>query len=523
MQRVRDSLKLLAALFMVAAILISPHILIKGFIVFDTYPYTADVAFLINHGHIAWIHRLGTTPGYAIIYAIFSLVTNLSPYILVKAFPTFILITMAPLLASIPRNKKLRPLMVVLPFAFFINQPINFHRATLFLPYIPLAILLLKHSLKRRELRMLPLVALTFTSASSVYPMTLIIMPMLIVGLSLIMLVGVRKASTNNLSLRGLSMYVLVFIFSTLMYYMFFSLGGFIVNKDLQYILGNILNELKHLVIKPPTEIIHQGAYMAQGVTTEVKLVMILRVAVLGAITLMTSLCVFIWLLKTKQKQLFRAFLAYLWLIALTSLGAASFLLHYKGFPLKFLYEYVLLSAITFVVLLEELVIHTPVRRLIKVVIPAILAATLVFMPLISYASLPIIHPQLAELEASKFAARFCEWTYEKPHCNKLVYVEYSSPWNLDLLAYGRNVISFMQTDYSTLIDEIKLQDIVSNYPILITSRFILRDYYIVHEVRHSVVLSNAIKRLLCTKSLVYSSIGKDLSLRSVEYSLLFV
>lgn len=286
--------------------------------------------------------------------------------------------------------------------------------------------------------------------------------------------------------------------------------------------MGNIIRDIKHVTIKPPTEIIHQGIYMASGVTPEVWMVSILRVMPLSILTLEVLVCLIVWLVRGERKLL-SSYLASTWLSAFTVLGAAAFLLGYKGFLLKFPYEYALLSTITLVLLLESITTHTSAGKVVKNIIFPALFIVLLCTPITSYAALPIIHPQATEIHASKFIINLHDWSHTMPYYNKVAYIEYSAPWSLDILITREDSMSFTQLGYNTLIDRAKLEKAIANYPIIIvTSRFMLRDYYIVHEKTHAEVLSNVVEYLSQTRNLVYNSMGRNINIEIIEYSMIY-
>jgi len=523
-RKVTNPLKLVLSYFILATVLIPPHIIVKEFIVFDTYPYAADATYLLKHGHIAWIHRLGTTPGYAITYAALGLISGLNINTLIKAYSLFILASLPILLASVPRSNIAKITLLILPFVFFPTQPINFHRATMFLPYIPLVILILKLNLERQRYGLL-LGILVVIAAASVYPMTAILVFLMAVTLALIVVLEIiitHGSAQSYHNTKAISTFILGSLLATLIYYTFFSLGGYTMNKDFLYMLGNAISDIKRILISPPTEIVHQGIYSAQDITPELKFVVMLRTFSLVILTLMTLSSCLLWLFKAKR-SMFQLYLICLWLVTLLTLGIASFLLHYKGFLLKFPYTYVLLSCITLTVSLETMNVPTSVGKYLRVLMPLVLTIQLLIIPLTSYASLPIIHLQVTELEASRYIIRHYIWAYTEPQCNKLYYIEYSSPWNFDLLAYDKDIMSFAQVPYNALLNISEFEKLVDHHPILITSRLILRDYYIVQPTSHAPLLDQAIVHLTHSKNLVYVSVGSNEYMGgSREFALLY-
>lgn len=401
-----------------------------------------------------------------------------------------------------------------MPFAFFINQPLNFHRATLFLPYILLILLLLKLCLKGHK-HVLVLTPLISISASSTYPMTLILIVFLAISLLLESIFKTILYKTLFCSqpyrAKFLWLFILLALTGVLIYYLFFSPGGYLVNKDLSYIIRNVLHDLRHLLLAPPTEIVHQGAYMARDITSRFALIVKLRLYTLTILTLMTlSLCSLYILYMLKKRSLlkydiFHRYLIILWVVVLLTLVVASFALQYKGFVVKFHFMYVLISCVTLLALLDHLHTCTKTRQnIFNAIIFMVLLTQLLIIPLTSFASLPIIHPPIVEEEGFRYVIKYHQKEYIDPKHNKLLYVEYSAPWNIDLLTCGVDFISINPIPYHVLIDEIKLKNI--KHPILVTSRFMLRDDYIVKTPTHKEVLKETLHILYSSKNLVYNA-----------------
>lgn len=505
-------IKILLSFIIISLVLVLPQLVIKEFIVFDTYSYSADAMYLIKNNHISWMHRLGTTPGYALVYASLSLVSGMDIFKLVKIYPIFIIATFYTIIIALPRQTSSKVLVILLTM-FFMYQPINFHRSTMFLPFEALILFLLSLYLRNPQSykALVPVIVLVAFASSSTYSMTLIFSVFLIIARILLyiptlMRLGMPKLVVRRLYLKPLNQFILVFSASTLAYYTFYTLGGYIINHDFQYIIRILNNYLRNVLISSPIEGIRQGMWHASGLTNELKVITILRLGLYGFLLLVTLSMILYYVVKERSfLNPFPTFLSCLWITALSGILIASVFLHYKLFILKEHYMTGILSIVTIAILFERLKSKFFTKFLSKIIFSMLIIAIMI-TPLTSYASLPITHPSAVEMNANIYVLKYSEWRFNDPKHRIVAYGEYSAPWNLDALLTGEDFMSFKCLGRDGLANKNVLIDTMYKYPIIIVSRLLLRDYYIVVKPNHNIVLWNAIKLLNNNVNLLYYS-----------------
>jgi hypothetical protein len=204
----------------------------------DQYPYLAEAYWIYLHGRIFSVHYLSTVPGLGLSYGILEIVTDLSPFIISKAFSFIqaiaLVVMLAPLSKKLTGNEALLPLLF-LSLNYFIQINI-FHRATLHFTYMLILLYLVFTALNSQHLewRCTLASAIVFSSMVLTYPGSGFILTT-IIGAYLLLYI-VRKTSSASLKLP-------VIVFSII----FGAWYGYVAWSELR-IVGSIWSSLAEVL-----------------------------------------------------------------------------------------------------------------------------------------------------------------------------------------------------------------------------------------------------------------------------------
>jgi hypothetical protein len=372
----------------------------------DQYPYLAEAYWIYLYGKISSIQYLSIVPGLGLSYGIFEIVTDLSPFIMSKAFSfiqaIMLVIMLVPLSKKLTGDEALLPLLF-LSLNYFTNIISTFHRAGLHFTYTLILLYFVFTTLSHQNLKWRCALASTIVFGAMVltYPGSGFILTA-IIGAYLLLYIT-RKAPPASLKLSAV---VFSIIFSV--WY------GYVAWSELR-VVGSIwscLADVLQLELSFEESMTHP---FTAGLTPLFRTLVYVRLIIEGGVIatgFLIALYKYISVIMSRFREGRDSDIPFAYMLTLASLIAPApwLLTDWSRWSFyHFSHYFLLFSLMSFLYYIYS---QRHLRRsmnLLPIKMLAIIAitSTLLLVPLLRYASLPYLSVTTPELHSTFFVHKY--------------------------------------------------------------------------------------------------------------------
>lgn len=483
-------------------IILTPSVMLVNPWHMDAYPFVSEAVYVERNGQLADFHYLSESPALGLVFGSFLLITGISPFLLMKIYPSLIVTILVLITYSIAEKMKIgKKSLVIAPLCLVaIMWPNAFHvsRQSFSLVYylaswLFLSVLILQRKDRRISLLLGTQIVLMVMShpATPVFFVANLIAVAIIGGI-------LRKLRAGEIKL----------ITYTLLFCTFFWLlwNSLVATGEGIHVVNNIITNLFNSLLTSPAEVsgtskIFSGYTSIYRSIIDVRLFLTLLVSVSGFLLL---LIIYRYCESLKKKRASVMLMGWI----LSNLFS-SVPLMYGGLP--YFYRPVLFTFISFAplggLIYETVKVKSlnmkglksaKMKKIMKSIFVVIFILTPSFLaPIIKYAPLPFLYPTTRELSTITFMNLHLAGA-------DVTILEVTTPWGYSYLC-GLNETNYRLVG-KDLFSNGSLNPRVTGTPLVVTYRLVIRDAFWSYEPSMLQIVENVTRTFPGTHNKVYDS-----------------
>lgn len=479
-------------------IILTPSVMLVNPWHMDSYPFVSEAVYVERNGRLADFHYLSESPALGLVFGPYLLITGISPFDLMKIYPSLIVTILVLIMYSIAEKMKIgKKSLVIAPICLVaIMWPNAFHvcRQSFSLVYYLASWLFLSVLiLQRKDRRISLMLGIQIILMVISHPATPLFFVANLIGVAIIGGI-LRKLRSGEIKI----------ITYTLLFCTFFWLlwNSTIATKgDGIRVFSNIMTTLFNSLMTSPAEVsgaskIFIGYTSIYSSIINLRLFLTLVVSVSG---ILLPLIIYRYYESPRNKKI--SVMLTGWIL---SNMASAIPLMYSGLPyfarpaLFTFISWAPLGGLVYVTIDMKGLKSPKIKKIIKSVFLVIFILTpSILIPVIKYAPLPFLYPRTRELSTITFMDLHYRGDY-------ILRLEFTTPWGYSYLC-GLNETNYglLRNDY---ISNGSLNPRVTATSIAVTYRLVTRDAFWSYEPSMLQIVENVTGKLSETHNKVYDS-----------------